>query len=47
MKARPNAGHSALMESARRWGKNCLAVNQNIDGELEISGKHRAWQKHS
>lgn len=34
MKARPNAGHFALMELAGKWGRECLAVNQNIDGEI-------------
>lgn len=37
MKAKPNAGHSELKNFARRWGKGCLAVNQNIDGELYLS----------
>jgi NAD-dependent deacetylase sirtuin 5 len=36
MRARPNVGHFALAELGATWGRGCLGVNQNIDGEFEF-----------
>lgn len=44
--ARPNAGHTALVDLEKRWGERFTLVTQNVDGLHQAAGSRRVLELH-